>query len=706
MIALLRPSLKPRRTAARRSKKEHLWTEPWVVWRGDGYRDLVCPACRTRSVMDKIIDASPPFEPRKRYALFRCGACGTLHYPDAKPVEYQKVRDADIARKYYVEIGAGLDAMFAPLAWAEPEAASSYLEVGGGYGFSIDFASRALGWRAAGVDPSSVAAVGARDLGYDLRRAYLSADDPAPDGPFDRVLSSEVIEHVRDPDPFLAAVAAAAGDNGVLMLTTPDAAAVSPGLSGAALLQIVVAGHHIVIFTAEGLTAALHRAGFRHIHVVSRDQTLLAVASRREVKADFGARPARDTYRRYLRERRDALAADPALYAGFAVRLLKECVHAGEFAEATEVLEALAARWRREYGLDIDSPSRIRPLFETTWRRARRAVRRYAGEHPFNLAVALFYAGRVREQEGRAADAEAAYRACVRAGKATMRVFDELAAPCRETEDCMRRAALHAAMLAAPVRPEQAGADVMALIPEEPSLPQDLWREARLRVFADGVLTGRREAVEPLALYAFALLEALRRNRLPFSVTEGFAAAALGMRALQDGTPGEAAPWFAAARDAMTDQRERAVFEAERAAAAQAAGGESLIEAAAALIAAVETGDASAAEAPAKRLSALGVEHPAISHACAFALGLRALNMTGEAKAAAAWFAHAALITADAAERAEALYHEILALEQAGEAASATQRAKALAAAAKEDAAVKNALGSRYDGLRRYKDAS
>jgi len=182
MMALPGASLKPRRTAFRRSRKEHLWTEPWVVWRGDGYRDLVCPACRTRSVMDKVIDASPPFEPRKRYALYRCDACGSLHYPDAQPIAYESRRDADLSRKFYLEIGAGLDAMLAPLAWVSHGDATAYLEVGGGYGFSVDFAARALGWRARGMDPSSIAAVGAADLGYDLTRGYLSASELAPGG--------------------------------------------------------------------------------------------------------------------------------------------------------------------------------------------------------------------------------------------------------------------------------------------------------------------------------------------------------------------------------------------------------------------------------------------------------------------------------------------------------------------------------------------
>lgn len=667
MIAWPGSSLKPRRTAFRRAKKEHRWTEPWVVWRSDGYRDLVCPACRTRSVMNKLIDASPPFEPRKRYALYHCDACGSLHYPDAQPIAYESLRDADLSRKYYLEIGAGLDSMLAPLAWVQHAESTAYLEVGGGYGFSVDFAARALGWRARGMDPSSIAAVGARDLGYELTRGYLSATEAAPGAPFDCVLSSEVIEHVRDPDPFLAAMVSAASDDGVLMLTTPDAAAVSADLTDIALLQIVVAGHHIVIFTAEGLRAALQRAGLTHIEITSRDQTLLAVAARRPVQADFDARPPRALFGDYLRVRRDDLAADPALYAGFAVRLLKECIHTGDFDAAAEAQEALTVRWRREYAIDLDNPSQLHPVFETGWRKTRRAVRRYAREYPLNLAIALFYTGRLREQQGHLDEAEASYRACARVGRSAGRVFNELAAPCRETEDSVRRATLHAAILTAARRPEQACADLLGLIPETTALPSDLWREAVLRVFADGVLTGAHGAVAPLDIYVHALLEgAAHAARLP-DVTEGLALGALGMIALQTGAPEDAERRFAAARDAMTDAGQQTAFEQLRITAAQDAEATRIDRDAVALIAAMEADDTAAGAGPARRLGLAGHDHPAISQPCAFAMGLWTLNVLGMGEAAAAWFARAAELACGSVEAGVAREHEEMALKRAGQ---------------------------------------
>lgn len=556
-------TIRPRRTAAAKQGKK-LWVEPWVVWRRDAYRELACPACGERSVMEKHLDASPPFDPRKRYALYACGPCGTLHYPDAPAFEYESRKEADIARKFYVEIGAGLDAMIAPLAWAEPERVKSYLEVGGGYGFSVDFAARGLGWRSANIDPSFIARTGAADLGHKHLPEYLSAENPLPDGPFDRVLSSEVIEHVSNPDPFLAALVSALGEDGALIITTPDAGAVHPGASLDAMRLIIAAGHHLVIFSAKGLEAALRRAGMAHVSVIARDQTLYAVAARKPVEVDFTARPDREVFRKYLKARRDALSEDPTLHAGFAVRLLKESVHAGAWDEAREALENLSARWRQDYGLDLGAPQSIRPTFVLPEKKRFRAIRAFAANHCYNLAVALFYAARLKEQDGDLDKAEALYRACARSAKTLRKVFAAIFAACRETEDAGHRAALHAAMLAVRSDPKGAAREILALMPDAADLPQDLWHEAQCRVFADGVLTGRGDAVEPLALMVQALLLSELNTREALTPTQGYAAGALGIKAEQAGRVDDAARWYDHAAAAMTDASERKVFESNR----------------------------------------------------------------------------------------------------------------------------------------------
>jgi len=560
-MAISRLTIRPRRTAATKQGKK-LWVEPWVVWRDDGFRNLRCPACAETSVMEKRLDASPPFEPRKRYALYECASCGTMHYPDAPVFAYESRKDADIARKFYVEVGAGLDAMIAPLAWADPDTVHSYLEVGGGYGFSVDYAGRALGWRAANIDPSFIARTGAGDLGHNHLPEYLSAENPLPNGPFDRVLSSEVIEHVPDPDPFLSALVSAVSKKGAVVVTTPDAGAVHADASDDTLRPIIVAGHHLVIFTANGLEMALKRAGMTHVKVVARDQTLYAVASYRPIDVDFSAKPDRKIFRQYLRDRRDDLASDPTLHAGFAVRYLKECVHSGEWADAKDALNDLTTRWRRDYGFDLGSPDTIRPVFILPEKKRGQALRKFAASQTYNLAIALFYAARLHENAGERLLAEATYRACHRAAETLGDVFEAMFAACRETEDVGRRAALHAAMLAVRNNPERATQEILALTANAPDLPEDLWEEARLRVFADGVLTGQGDAVEPLAVMISAMLLETSDHDQKLTPSAGFAAGALGIRAEQSGQVSQAMQWYQMAASAMDVETERDAFQA------------------------------------------------------------------------------------------------------------------------------------------------
>lgn len=693
-------TIRPRRKAAKKQKKK-VSLEPWVVWRANGYRELTCPACHTHGLMEKQLDASPPFEPKKRYALFECSDCGTLHYPDARPFEYESRKDADIARKFYLEVGAGLDAMIAPLAWAEPEKVSSYLEVGGGYGFSVDFASRALGWRARNIDPSFIAGVGAKDLGHDHVPEYLSADNPLPDGPFDRVLSSEVIEHVNDPDPFLAALASAVSPDGALVVTTPDAAAVTRDASLDALRPIIVAGHHLVVFTADGLVRALNRAGFPHVSVKEGDSTLYAVASRHPVEVDFTARPERTKYRAYLKQRRDSLAPDPALFAGFAVRYLKECVHSGSWDEADEALAAMTRRWKADFGFDMGRPGQIRPAYTEPETHAGRAIREYAANFPFNLAIALFYAARLREQQGRTGEAMELYRACVRAAKTGQDVFESMFAACRETEDAAFRARLHMAMLTSKTDPESASKHLLALLGQQALLPQDLWEAALFQVYAEGALTGRPHLVDRLRLLVQDRLETARSNGTPITAGGGYAAAGLAERARAAVQPDAARRWFAIARDAMTDPREYEVFAARLRDldTPSAPPDRSSVKPCRALIDAMQAADAEAARAPAEEIRAWPEDAEALSSSVAFAMGIYCLNHDGKPSEAAIWFDRAEQ-RSTGEERLIALFHKALAHQIAGETEGRTMAISALEVAkSAEPDAFERAIGSRLAEL-------
>ena len=73
----------------------------------------------------------------------------------------------------YVEQGASLDLMSQPLFYLPTSSVRRYLEIGCGFGFSVDFAGHGLGWSATGLEPSRIGQAGRAALGFTLQTEYL-----------------------------------------------------------------------------------------------------------------------------------------------------------------------------------------------------------------------------------------------------------------------------------------------------------------------------------------------------------------------------------------------------------------------------------------------------------------------------------------------------------------------------------------------------
>jgi len=98
---------------------------------------------------------------------------------------------------------------------------------------------------------------------------YYSGDRlPVDDASFDHVLCVEVLEHVREPLPFLAELGRALRPGGSLALTVPWSARV----------------HHqpwdYARFTPQGLTELLSAAGFTQVTVEERGSDLAVIANK------------------------------------------------------------------------------------------------------------------------------------------------------------------------------------------------------------------------------------------------------------------------------------------------------------------------------------------------------------------------------------------------------------------------------------------
>ena len=146
------------------------------------------------------------------------------------------------AKQARVHAGAHVYARHAQIARAlrhcAPAERRTLLDIGCGEGAAASYLARSLGCGAAyGIEIAADSAERANERGVIARACNV--DDgplPYPDGMFDVVLCSEVIEHVLDTDHLLDEIARVLEPGGVAALTTPNLASwvnrLTMGLAG------------------------------------------------------------------------------------------------------------------------------------------------------------------------------------------------------------------------------------------------------------------------------------------------------------------------------------------------------------------------------------------------------------------------------------------------------------------------------------------
>jgi SAM-dependent methyltransferase len=135
------------------------------------------------------------------------------------------------------------------------------LDVGAGSGIFVA-RLRALGWDAVGVEPDPTAAAGARSRhGGDVRTGTLE-EQRLPDGSFDAVHLSHVLEHVHEPGALLRECRRVLRPGGRLVVLTPNAESLGHRLQGRGWRGLEPP-RHLHVFTSRSLRRALRDAGFR-----------------------------------------------------------------------------------------------------------------------------------------------------------------------------------------------------------------------------------------------------------------------------------------------------------------------------------------------------------------------------------------------------------------------------------------------------------
>lgn len=333
-----------------------------VEWLGTDTAPALCPNCgaqvQARRFLD--IDYRPP-EAVHRFILQICPACSVRFVDNAETMDYGTDLLIEIGWNIYqVQLGAGVWPISAPLTRLGKPAGAKVLEIGGAFGFGLDFCIRARGWQGVGYDPSPLAGFGARELGLELRQEYFEEKDLGL-GPWDVAIATEVVEHLPHPPEFLRLMRRALREDGILVLTTPDAGLITPDLPAGVLMPLLSPGAHTVLQTAQSLEVALRAAGFGHVRVLHDGMSLVAYASAAPFVLDDDAAAGRAMYRRYLVERARISELTSDLRFGFAGRGLFEAANDGDWEAADAAWAALLPAAQARFGLDLASMTELPP---------------------------------------------------------------------------------------------------------------------------------------------------------------------------------------------------------------------------------------------------------------------------------------------------------------------------------------------------------
>ncbi|HTV27775.1 MAG TPA: class I SAM-dependent methyltransferase [Xanthobacteraceae bacterium] len=329
-----------------------------------------------------------PYVAGDTIAFARCGVCDSLTGVAGRFIEYTDDDGIDpVACRHYLHLGAGIDSMVRPIERVSGNgAAPSLLDVGCGFGFTLDYWRRMTGAEVAGVEPAKYGRMGRDMLGAPIHMALLSEATELRERRFGIVLSSEVIEHVPDPLAFVTELRSHLEPGGTLVLTTPRAEFVQPGTNPSTILAVLSPGLHKVLFSASGLEATLRAAGFSQVLVEAEAERLVAFAADVPIRLRPPGEIPTQRYHDYLVLRAKMPDRSADLTLGFRFRAIKELVNKGRMFGAAAHTDAFVALVHQVYGYNPLDAAALRARVLSA-----RTRREYAEVAPFCLGAFLYY---------------------------------------------------------------------------------------------------------------------------------------------------------------------------------------------------------------------------------------------------------------------------------------------------------------------------
>jgi SAM-dependent methyltransferase len=202
------------------------------------------------------------------YEIICCRRCATLYVAAVT----QAAIAAYYARYYHDHatlsvpdfIDRRLDEIVA--GFAPYRQTSRLLDIGFGAGSLLRAAARA-GWSVSGVEISQTAARHVDQFGLDIFCGGL-ADAQYPDGYFDVVTASEVLEHVPEPRAVIGEIARIVRPGGLLWATTPHGRGISARVLGMQW-SVIKPPEHLQLFSVGSIRDLFVDTGFRRVRVAT-----------------------------------------------------------------------------------------------------------------------------------------------------------------------------------------------------------------------------------------------------------------------------------------------------------------------------------------------------------------------------------------------------------------------------------------------------
>lgn len=343
----------------------------------DNHSATACIAC-------KDIGDSKYFIQVENTIFRKCESCQSFSVIDHSMVNENYQNLSSDFWINYVEMNAGIESM---ISFAERcllgADIRSFIDVGCGFGFVVDYFKKAYGAQSLGLEKSSYGKVGAEKLNINIRSEYSDEFCATNNAKFDVVYSSEVIEHVEDPLKFLKYLKELCSINGRIIITTPNSNFIKNEADDAITQAVLSAGNHYFVIHPNQLKKLMLEAGLCNVKIVEINERILATASVNSSTATvISENFDKSKYINYmmsLERIEDLIIRNSA-----SVKLYKEFINMGDYASAQTRWDKLNMHFIEDRGFDIDG-------FDTSSLLHLNDLTEYTRSLPYYFGVLKFY---------------------------------------------------------------------------------------------------------------------------------------------------------------------------------------------------------------------------------------------------------------------------------------------------------------------------